>query len=574
MLAMLTVLLGWLAPLQVVNSTFNGWLDIWQALTYFTGNFFVAFLEAYFLTWIAVLVNRRWCIVAIYAFGLIWFFITAFLQHVLHTILSPGTILLLLDTNANEVRGFFDMYVLNPMAVDVVIYVIVMALCIILFEIRRQRWQTVTSRPAFVLISAFVTIGFAILAWPSLRSLARLLQLHDLEAHAVWTQQNPITEADDPLLALSYSLKTLQLQSSVIEPWARRQAGVLAQTDTALTPEPVNIVLIIGESHMPGHSGCYGYRLDTTPWESQAVAEGSMALLYDMVTPYPGTVQAMRNLLNTNSLGDGEQWHGSYFLPAIMRSKGWQVDYFDNQYVGHGKQNPYVITLAAMTYHKVFTQGCYRHTTDTTTEYDFQYLPLLPPVDTLRATFTLMHLYGQHIPFSFSEQYYRFDDSVYTFRREPWLDPHKIKCIRNYDNLTYQTDDALRMIARRWAHTPTIIIYVSDHGEDVYDSGDILARTNLLDPNMSAARLRTLNHVAAWVWASRPYLQKHPGFIDSLRRASHHPAMSDNIPQLVMGLAGIRDTAYYRPTRDLFNPSYRCPPRRVNAGYLYDDRLR
>ena len=58
-----------------------------------------------------------------------------------------------------------------------------------------------------------------------------------------------------------------------------------------------------------------------------------------------------------------------------------------------------------------------------------------------------------------------------------------------------------------------------------------------------------------WIYCTRTYSRNHPDVVKAVRSAKNKPYMTDALPHLLMGLAGIH-CPYYKEKYDLLSPQY------------------
>ena len=59
-----------------------------------------------------------------------------------------------------------------------------------------------------------------------------------------------------------------------------------------------------------------------------------------------------------------------------------------------------------------------------------------------------------------------------------------------------------------------------------------------------------------WIWCSKKYRRNHPDIVRRIKAARHLPFMTDNMPHLLLYLAGIHCKEYrsdYNPLEDDYN---------------------
>ena len=170
-------------------------------------------------------------------------------------------------------------------------------------------------------------------------------------------------------------------------------------------------------------------------------------------------------------------------------------------------------------------------------------------------TFTIFHLQGQH--FSTEERYPQMPEfqhfTVDSIRRsEDWMTDDKKQVIAHYDNCTLYNDYVLGQIMSIIRDKCSVLVYLSDHGEDVYDTGDNLGRK--IDSQQSY-------EIPFFIWCSDRYKENHSDIINSIRESVDKPLMSDNLCHLLMKLGGVK-SVYYHESRDVLSPQYQCPSRK------------
>ena len=124
----------------------------------------------------------------------------------------------------------------------------------------------------------------------------------------------------------------------------------------------------------------------------------------------------------------------------------------------------------------------------------------------------------------------------------------------------------------RFRDKDMVMVFVSDHGENVYDDGKTLGR---IHNDYSRPMLESEYEVPMWIWYSDKYKALHPDMVEKIKRAANRPFETDDMPHLLLELAGIRCT-YFNPSRSLINDKYNAKrPRLVGAEKRnYDELMR
>ena len=109
-----------------------------------------------------------------------------------------------------------------------------------------------------------------------------------------------------------------------------------------------------------------------------------------------------------------------------------------------------------------------------------------------------------------------------------------------------------------------MVVYLSDHGEEVYDYRDFMMRDRA--PEKTPQMVKYENDIPMVVWFSPQ--ARH--LIDALPRdVASRPFVNYDLPHLLLGLARIR-SQLYRPERDLFSPDFKPHPRIIYDTLDYD----
>ena len=498
--------------------------------------------------------------------------------------LSPEVLLPVLETDAREACSFMSL-VMTPRNIA--------AAAGLLLLFGALAWAGAACNGALRRRLAARPLAVTCLGWMCLAAgaagVAHMAYIYprmltgDIVAFENWTtRQSPLVptlfNSDEAVLgdgvtAALFSINGLRVNTSEMPRWEETQRALLAaEVPRAAEADSVNIVVIIGESFIKHHSPLYGYPLATTPRMSAEADSGRLVAFTDYISPANLTSTAMRNLMNLNSVGDGERWTDAPFFPLVAARGGWRVRLFDNQVTA--PKYLVDVQLAALMRNRLLADNCYTLANDTVCRYDGDFLDMafaLAPADSSAGNLDIYHLYGQH--FAPADRYpadgrwdYFTADSI-PFSR-PWLTPEKRQYIAEYDNATRYNDYIIGRIIDRYAATPTIFLYFSDHGEEMYDTSDCAVRN---EPSGDLGGwLRRQFEIPFFVIANDRYIALRSARWEAVRAAAARPGMLDNIGQAVLGLAGIR-SEHYRPDRDIFSPTYRCPPRRIiTRPLLYD----
>ncbi len=172
--------------------------------------------------------------------------------------------------------------------------------------------------------------------------------------------------------------------------------------------------------------------------------------------------------------------------------------------------------------------------------------------------FIILHLLGNHS--SYKKRY----PSEFDFFKGT---DNKSETIAEYDNSILYNDfiiDSLIKTVEKRTNESVSFIYLSDHGENVYDEMDKVGHdfTNKL-PKSNV-------EIPFLVWLSPKYIKLNPERINTLKKNTHLPFVSDNLFHCLMDLNNI-ESSYLEKEKSLFNKNYNSERKRIlEDGRNYD----
>lgn len=379
----------------------------------------------------------------------------------------------------------------------------------------------------------------------------------------------------DAISKIAHSYSELHATNKELDKWIDLNRTISKDEIQCVSEDSLKIVFIIGESHIKHHTNLYGYPIETYPLMTKENGNGNLHIFTNVVTASKWTTVAVRNLLSLNdsSSPEKEEWHDKPYLPYLFNRADWNVYFWDNQTVPPGKSDPGCFSLTAYLINTFMHDSCYTSMYTRNYKYDDEiiedYKRNVGNKDEGREL-SIFHLYGQHFAPCYPDRFERFKPSDYDFRHEDWLTEEKKKEIAKYDNVHLYNDYVLAKIIDIFRDRNAVIVYVSDHGEEVYDYRDSSGRKECAErPEMA---IKYQYEVPMFVWVSDTWKQKHPEMDKMLSDAVDRPLISDNICQLIMKLGGIK-SEYYIPSRDVTDSTYHCSPRLIKDRSVNYDAL-
>lgn len=528
----------------------------------------IVVLAAYIFSWIIARCGKRWVRVIAYGILLILFAVDIFLIERFDMAISPTMLTLLAETNRQESTEFVQTFMGwndNKAVYSSVLFAIIL-ICIleIVYRAKVLFWlkNTLLRKKALSVILVACTLGLLCIGIGSLGTYYRMFQCEDSDALAMWSNESPC----DPLSNTIYAFYGIQVSKEE----TRRAIEISLLSDEAVQCEEDSIIVlfVIGESYIKQHARLYGYELNTTPNLCREKELGNLYVFNDVCAPFNQTTLVMKNLLSCNSISEGESWSAAPFMPGVFSKGGFEVLYWDNQ---RSKTSVFEFTVNKYIYNEQF-KSIYSDTNAKTERYDQD---LLDSFKARKASqkdapqLVMFHLWGQHMNpeerYPNEAQFIHFtEDSIR--REDAYLTEEKKRTIANYDNATLYNDMIVNEIISLYKDKNAVMVYLADHGEEVYDYRDNLGRRS---GGMDANILQYQYAVPFMIWCSPMYQERHPETMDAIKRAVDRPFMTDNTCQVLFHLAGIKSN-YYQPERDLISDQYRKPKRLVNNTIDYD----
>lgn len=319
------------------------------------------------------------------------------------------------------------------------------------------------------------------------------------------------------------------------------------QDSVSSTHRAATVTVVIGESASRRHWQAYGYTLPTTPNVS-AMAD-SLFILADVIGSSTSTSLNLENILTlkNDSIPEGTALHYPRVID-IFNKAGYTTYWLSNQ-----ERTGLVSNMSGVL---VSNADVIRYIGAESSEdaliakYDEELLPHLREAMTDTSTHKLifLHLLGSHIVYTsrypHSAAYFTGDDIKMQPGRAS-LSDDEASTVAEYDNSLRYTDSLLGEILRATAKLtePALLIYISDHGVNVYDSDGIHGRGE------------RYVEVPAIIYANAAYRSANPDIISALGQSLKLPVTTADLPQPLMTLTGTHYSGY-DSSRDFLSPDY------------------
>ena len=511
----------------------------------------------------------RWRIVRglIYMAAVSLFAINIFLTLNFDTMISPWILLLIHETNSNESSEFLSTYALSTPSI--VTYGLTL-LSVGLIVIGEKMGRSITIKRPRLMLFPFI-FWLAVGVWQAVLVIMMFFASTQSQLQA-WYEGKAFYCIENTPANLLYSCYHLHLTNHENDAAWEASEKVFQSTVTRDEKDTLDVVLIIGESYNKYHASIYGYYLDTTPTMREQQKRGNLFVFQDAVSPYNMTTLAVKNMLSTNSISLHQSWDEHPLVMTIFRKAGFDVAMWDNQ---KAENNVLFHDFSnnSLLYGKKMVESTYHHLNNTPFDYDQQLVDTALTVKRKPgSTLTVFHLMGQH-----TAPIWRYpendENAIYTadsIQRND-LNDYQRQYIAEYDNATRYNDHVIGNIIQYYRQRNAVILYLSDHGDEVYDYRDVVGRTH--EPVKQKQALKYQYEIPMVLWCSDQFIQCHPNTMKNIRRAILRPFSSDNVPQLLMGLSNIH-SSFYEPKKDVLSNQYHCGKRIVQNTTDYDEVMK
>ena len=335
---------------------------------------------------------------------------------------------------------------------------------------------------------------------------------------------------------------------------------IVIKEDNSTIP---NIVFVIGESESKHFMSLYGYNKPTTPYCDYYEKKGNLIKLNDVISPQAVTGLSTNLILTflNNETKNKSISETNNFINALKKC-GYATYWASNQTL-YGVDVSYLSYCSKLCDYSTYTVNNFnsehinglRKTDDALIKILDDYLAKSGK----NKNFYFFHLLGSHYDYK-----HRYPSDFQKFNPDDiennYTADQKI-VISNYDNSILFTDHIINEIIKRFENKNAILIYVSDHGEELWQSGFCgHAATNTS---------KWMLEIPMFFWFSDEFKNTYPNKVIRIKSASDKSFMTDDIIHVLLDLADIK-TNEYDATRSVINEAYLLRTRVIN-GTRYED---
>ena len=314
-----------------------------------------------------------------------------------------------------------------------------------------------------------------------------------------------------------------------------------------------NIILVIGESTTRNHMSLYDYSLETNPL-LEKIEKKNLYKYTDTISPNGQTIPAIKKLLTFYNLESKKDWYKYNNLIDIMKKSGYKTYWFSNQESSGAYGN------VAVAFGKQSDKLLFNVHVDSQTElisaYDEQIInKSVKYIEKENKNFIIYHLMGTHGKYE-----NRYPKNFEVFKND------LKKTIGEYDNAVLYNDYVIDKIISNFKDEDSIILYISDHGEEVYDFRDFSGHAETIIS-------RYMVEIPFLIYTSDKFIENYPEKIESIKSSVNKPYMTDDLIHTILDIADIK-TSEFDETRSIINKNFNDKRKRIVVGKDYDTELK
>lgn len=463
-----------------------------------------------------------------------------FTMYCYKALIGTGIINSALETNMREATEFFSMYIGFSGVVSVIVLIVGLYKYNPLKKITLKQKTKSGIVCTLMVLSVFYTI-----------------RMFTVYTDFIW---------DDEVLPVQRVYASTSVAVRNMQAYRELSSQVNSKVElTENKSEIKNIVFILGESTNRNHMHLYGYYLPNTPNLDALNEKGEISVFRDVVSPHSTTIAVLSKLFTFCNRESDQEWYHYNNLIDVMNAAGYKTHWLSNQ------ETSGVWGNVAQIYAAHSDVSAFTRIRDSREDYGIVDGELFPLIDDAIANrsedknFYVVHLMGGH-----GLYYNRFPYSFSKFSKDdinlPITDGKK-EIVAQYDNALYYNDYIVSSIIDKFRDSETLVIYVPDHGEAVYDEGEDMSGHIEENPTHHMIEIPVI------MWASEKFRAKYPEKWEQIKKAANRPYMTDDMIHTVMDLADIK-TDEFDPTRSIVNDNFNAQRPRIFDGMDYDTEIK
>lgn len=457
------------------------------------------------------------------------------------------------QSNLNETTEMLETYLSTSIILSPLLLILVLLLLHIIVSCRKIKINYSFIHPYSRPIKLFITILLfcsLVFSYGNKKYLFYriICQTSELEFQEKYFM-TPKTGYYLPIYRLAYSISEYNSLKYVTKALRKTLNKNAVDSCQYICPD---IVLIIGESYNRHHSQLYGYSLPTTPCQTALYQTGRLVPFTDVISSWNMTCESFEDIFSLYAVGSNENWYDYPFLTTMFRQAGYEVFFLSNQFVMNPSESFSAFIEDIFINDKEISELQFSHRNENIHPYDMGLLDDYQKMKKLSSAHNLwiFHTMGLHAKFSerYPSEWKKFTLADY---HRPDLNEEMLEELADYDNAILYNDYFLNAVINAFKDKEAVIVFLSDHGERVFDNSTEFGRNLTWNVN----DIKQQFEIPFWFYFTEAYREKHPEVVETVISVKNKRYMTDIISHTLIHLAGIQ-SKYYRPEYDILNPAY------------------
>ena len=371
---------------------------------------------------------------------------------------SQSVLFIIFESNFSESREFMESYFKFWMIPALLVYSFIPYL---LWKTLKPLYTGKTQRYSLILALTFIV------SWPGLN---QIIHSRPVE-HALSKQMDRMEPAAPWHLVVGYVKYRKTLAEIEQHLLANKNLPPLKGLVDNNADSENTLILVIGESTNRQRMSLYGYQRKTTP---RLDAIKNELMVFDSIySPRPYTIETLEQVLTFADQKNPDLYLTKPTLINLMKQAGYKTFWITNQQT-QTKRNTMLTTFSKQADEQIYLNN---NRMQDSNQYDGVVIEPFKKVlnDSARKKFIIVHLLGTH-----RKYHYRFPKDFTVFKGgldlPKWLDDDQAEEYNDYDNAIIYNDYVVSSLIEVFKNTGKngMLVYFSDHGEEVYDNPEKL----------------------------------------------------------------------------------------------------
>lgn len=276
------------------------------------------------------------------------------------------------------------------------------------------------------------------------------------------------------------------------------------------------VVLILGESTSKTHMHLYGHNVPNTPLLEQKEKNNELIVYTNTKSGDTYTIGAVTKLFSFYNNKSTNLYYENANLIDILKKAGYKTFWLSNQ-TKTGVFSNAQFRISKKCDYSHFTTNDDDRNRMFASIYDEELFPIIDETLATKVSdknFFVINLMGTHQDYRF-----RYPTEYNKFTKKE--DNEKERMLHYYDNAILYNDFIVTSIMDKFKDKNAIVIYLSDHGEDVYEEG---IERNEHYPNGTEHQ----KEIPMIFWASDEFKAKYPDKWESIKEHKDEFLSTDN----------------------------------------------